>query len=60
MGITAMSEDQLRKVVDEVFEQFPQLVRDKRTGALMGEVMKVARGTCDGGMIARVVKEKLG
>jgi Glu-tRNA(Gln) amidotransferase subunit E-like FAD-binding protein len=60
MGITAMTEDQLKQVIDEVFERFPQLVKDRRTGALMGEVMRVARGTCDGGMIARVVKEKLG
>ena len=59
MGITSMSEVQLREIVTDVFEKYPQLVKDKRMGALMGEVMKEARGRIDGATIARVLKEML-
>ena len=59
MGITAITEKELREVVKEVFEKYPQLVKDKRISALMGEVMKEVRGRIDGATVARVVKEMM-
>ncbi len=60
LGAGALTEQQLRSIVKGVFEKYPQLVKDRKQGALMGEVMKEVRGKCDGGMVAKVLREMLG
>jgi len=59
LGIGAMTEKELREIVKKVFAAYPQLVREKRMPALMGEVMKAARGKIGGETVAKVLKEML-
>ena len=60
LGAGTLTEQQLREIVKQVFNKWPQLVTEKKQGALMGEVMKEVRGKCDGGMVAKVLREMLG
>ncbi|MFH0830204.1 MAG: Glu-tRNA(Gln) amidotransferase subunit GatE [Candidatus Aenigmatarchaeota archaeon] len=60
LGAGALTEHELREIVKKTFEKFPDLVRDNKQGALMGEVMKAVRGRIDGGTVAKVLKEMLG
>ncbi len=59
LNIVTMTEKELREIIKKVFARYPQLVKDKRTAALMGEVMKEARAKIDGQTVARVLKEML-
>jgi len=59
MGAGALTEQQLRTIVQQVFNKWPELVKEKKQGALMGEVMKEVRGRIDGGTVARVLREML-
>ncbi len=53
------SEEDLRKLVKKVFQQWPALVQEKKFSALMGEVMKEARGKIDGSIVKTVMEEEL-
>lgn len=58
-GLKALSEDELRKIINKIFRNNPNLVKEKRVSALVGEVMKIARGKIDGKIIAKMVGEEL-
>jgi Glu-tRNA(Gln) amidotransferase subunit E-like FAD-binding protein len=59
LGIKTFSEEDVRRIVREVFENNPHLVKHKRISALMGEVMKVVRGKIDGKIVAKILQEEL-
>lgn len=52
-----MGEDQIIAIVDEVLSG---LGDDANQGQVMGMVMKKVAGQADGGLVAKVVKEKIG
>lgn len=54
----AMSEDEVRKLVDEVAGEMGATDM-KQMGAVIGAVMKRAGAAADGGTVSRLVKEKL-
>jgi uncharacterized protein YqeY len=54
----AMSEDEVRKLVDEVSAEMGATDM-KQMGSVIGAVMKRAGAAADGGMVSRLVKEKL-
>ncbi|HLE07885.1 MAG TPA: Glu-tRNA(Gln) amidotransferase subunit GatE [archaeon] len=56
----AMTEEELRKIVRMAFVAWPELVKEKKFSALMGEVMKQVRGRIDGAVVKRVVEEEMG
>ena len=56
----AMTEEDLRKIVRMAFQAFPNLVKEKKLSALMGEVMKQVRGRIDGAVVKRIVEEEMG
>lgn len=58
-GLKALDEEQLRKIIKKIFEKYPNLVKEKRVSALMGEVMKVTRGKIDGNTVSKVLNEEL-
>ncbi len=59
-GSSALTEEELRKIVKMVFQAWPELVKEKKFSALMGEVMKQVRGRVDGAVVKRVVEEEMG
>ena len=60
LGAGALTEEKLRAIINDIFKKYPDLVREKKQGALMGEVMKEVRGRIDGGTVAKVLREMLG
>ncbi len=58
-GVSSLSEAELRKIVKDVFNKWPNLVKEKKQSALMGEVMKEVRGRVDGKTVAKVIAEEL-
>jgi glutamyl-tRNA(Gln) amidotransferase subunit E len=62
LGLTTMSEDELRSTIDSVVERNRSLVLEKGErsfAVLMGEVMKTARGRVDGQRVSRLLKERI-
>ncbi len=59
-GIKGMDISELEKIVDDVFQKYPELVENKKFSALMGEVMKIVRGKIDGKIVSETIKKKLG
>jgi glutamyl-tRNA(Gln) amidotransferase subunit E len=59
MGIKSMTEKELDKIIDDVFKKNPKLVEEKKTGALMGDVMKIVRGRISGKIVAKKVSQRL-
>jgi len=53
-----LSEDQVRALVDEIMAQY-QSPTIKDMGGIVKAIVEKAGGTADGGMVARLVKEKL-
>ncbi|MDD5606114.1 MAG: GatB/YqeY domain-containing protein [Patescibacteria group bacterium] len=51
-----MSEDELKSIVDAVVEE----KGIDNMGLIIGEVMKRAQGRADGGVVSKLVREKLG
>jgi glutamyl-tRNA(Gln) amidotransferase subunit E len=58
-GVTALSEAELRKIIQEVLRKWPALVKERKQGALMGEVMKMVRGSVGGNVVMKVLKEEM-
>ena len=58
-GIKSITEKELDKIIEDVFNTYPKLVEEKKTSALMGEVMKVVRGRISGNIVAKKVSERL-
>ena len=59
IGLKAMSKDQLKKIIKDIFKANPELVKQKRISALMGEVMKEVRGKVPGSVVKKVLEEEL-
>ena len=58
-GLKALNEDQLIEVIRKIFAKYPNLVKEKKVSALMGEVMKETRGKIDGKTVSKVLNEEL-
>ena len=58
-GLKTLSMTDLERIVRETFKKYPHLVKEKRSSALIGEVMKIARGRIDGRTIAKTVEDEL-
>jgi Glu-tRNA(Gln) amidotransferase subunit E-like FAD-binding protein len=58
-GLKSLNEEQLRKIIREIFNKNPSLVKEKKVSALMGEVMKETRGKIDGKTVSKVLNEEL-
>jgi len=58
-GLKALSEEQLRAIIRKIFAKYPQLVKEKKVSALMGEVMKETRGKIDGKTVSKILNEEL-
>ncbi|HZW57720.1 MAG TPA: Glu-tRNA(Gln) amidotransferase subunit GatE [Nitrososphaerales archaeon] len=61
-GLVAISEDELRRIVDEVIRDNLQLVKARGAGAqgaLMGKVMQKVRGKADGKLVSQVLALRL-
>ncbi len=56
---SSISDEELRKEIRRIFSAYPHLVKEKNVSALMGEVMKIARGKIDGRTVAKILKEEL-
>jgi glutamyl-tRNA(Gln) amidotransferase subunit E len=58
-GLRALDEKQLREIIRKIFAKYPNLVKEKKISALMGEVMKEVRGAVDGKTVSKVLNEEL-
>jgi Glu-tRNA(Gln) amidotransferase subunit E-like FAD-binding protein len=58
-GLKALDEKQLKEIIRNIFVKYPQLVKEKKVSALMGEVMKIVRGAVDGKTVSKVLNEEL-
>jgi Glu-tRNA(Gln) amidotransferase subunit E-like FAD-binding protein len=58
-GLKALSEEQLRIIIRKIFAKCPDLVKEKKISALMGEIMKETRGKIDGKTVSKVLSEEL-
>ncbi len=56
---SSISNEELRKEIRRIFSAYPYLVKENNVSALMGEVMKIARGKIDGRTVAKILKEEL-
>ncbi len=59
LGLKGMSREEVEKIINNIFNENPELVKEKRFSALMGEVMKIVRGKADGKLVAEIIKRKL-
>lgn len=62
LGLKVVSEDELRKFVEEVVEDNKNLIRERGEdsfGILMGIVMKKLRGRVDAALASKMLKERL-
>lgn len=53
-----MSEEEIKKIVDEALKNFPDATK-KDFGKIMGQVMKQAKGKADSSIIGRIIEEKI-
>ena len=60
MGIETLTEGKLREIVRKVIADNPDHAAKKNMGPLMGDIMKQVRGSIDGKIVAKVLKEELG
>ncbi len=62
LGLTGLTEDEVRSIVKSVIEANKQVVMDKGErafGLIMGRVMSMVRGRFDGKRVAEIVREEL-
>jgi glutamyl-tRNA(Gln) amidotransferase subunit E len=62
LGLTPMSEDELKGIISEVVKENTQLLKSKGEtafGPLMGEVMKKVRGRVDGEVVSKVLRASI-
>ena len=57
--VEVISEEQLRKIIKDIIEKNPDLVENKKIGALMGDIMKITKGKADGKLAMEILKELL-
>jgi Glu-tRNA(Gln) amidotransferase subunit E-like FAD-binding protein len=58
-GLKALDERQLKEIIRKIFNKYPNLVKEKKVSALMGEVMKEVRGKISGEIVAKALKEEI-
>lgn len=58
-GIKKITEQELRVIIKNIFFKYPNLLRDKKISALMGELMKEVRGSIEGEKVMRILKEEM-
>jgi len=58
-GLKSLDEEQLREIIRKIFVMYPNLVKEKKISALMGEVMRKTRGKIDGKTVSKVLNEEL-
>jgi glutamyl-tRNA(Gln) amidotransferase subunit E len=58
-GLKALDEKQLKEIIRKIFVKYPDLVKEKKVSALMGEIMKETRGKIDGKTVSKVLNEEL-
>ncbi|OGI12492.1 hypothetical protein A3K64_03240 [Candidatus Micrarchaeota archaeon RBG_16_36_9] len=58
-GFKALDEEQLKVIVRKILAKYPNLAKEKKVSALMGEVMKEVRGSADGKMVSKILSEEL-
>jgi Glu-tRNA(Gln) amidotransferase subunit E-like FAD-binding protein len=58
-GFKAMDEGQLKIIVRKTLAKYPNLVKEKKTSALMGEIMREVRGKISGEVVSKVLNEEL-
>jgi len=58
-GLKSLNEEQLREIIRKIFDKYPNLVKEKKVSALMGEVMKETRGKIDGKTVSKALNEEL-
>ena len=58
-GLKALDEKQLKEIIRKIFAKYPDLVKEKKISALMGEVMSNVRGAVDGKTVSKVLNEEL-
>jgi len=58
-GLKSLDEVELRKIIRKIFEKYPNLVKEKKVSALMGEVMKEVRGKISGEIVSKILNEEL-
>jgi glutamyl-tRNA(Gln) amidotransferase subunit E len=62
LGLKAVSEDELKGLVEKVIEDNRSLIQERgenSLGSLMGIIMKKLRGRVDAALVSKVLKEKL-
>jgi len=62
LSLYSMQKSELSLLIDSIIGRSGELIGEKGEAAfspLMGEVMAVARGRADGGLVSRILKEKL-
>lgn len=62
LGLKPLSKEGLTKVIDEVLKENDRLLKERGETAfspLMGEVMKRVRGRVDGGLVSKILRERL-
>jgi Glu-tRNA(Gln) amidotransferase subunit E-like FAD-binding protein len=58
-GLKPLNEEELNKIIKKIFVKYPDLVKEKKVSALMGEVMKETRGKIDGKTVSKILNEEL-
>jgi len=58
-GLKSLDEKQLREIIRKIFTKYPNLVKEKKVSALMGELMKEVRGKISGEIVSKVLNEEL-
>ncbi len=60
LGVRMLSEEETRKLVEEVLEEFRATGKEPKFGAVVGEVIKRSGGRASGKVVSRILKEILG
>jgi len=54
-----ISDDVLKNIIKEVLDRNPQLVKERKVGALMGDIMKEVKGRADGKKIMEIINKMI-
>jgi Glu-tRNA(Gln) amidotransferase subunit E-like FAD-binding protein len=58
-GLKSLNEEELNKIIKKIFVKYPDLVKEKKVSALMGEIMKEVRGKISGDIVSKTLNEEL-
>ncbi len=60
LGVRLLSEEEVRKVVEQVINEFREEGKELKHGSVIGEVMKRTKGRASGKLVSDIVKKLLG